>query len=503
MYYIRYLHYINSFQAYNRRGNMISSPVPDFIQEAVAKWNIRKNISVSSVSGMEAGYSYGNPPPLPHVEPIIIESRKTTRNKDFTERVRKGELIVSPCKISKVVIQPAMGLRKGAPSYISTCEIGTTYQGSNVFKGLGLILERHPANNRLYVRDPFREVWYFFNIVFRYTNNVANISELPPNYDWDSILNPDLVMDTQLVQQVTSKVYSLSVDALTALAEAPETVSSVYSALKSVASATVNYKKNLKKLAALTVKNKNLIILALSKEITRLDQMKPSNRREAQKLNKLRTRARQKSARMLRKEAADNVSRLANAWLAYRYAIMPNYYLIKDVVEARQNMGKSFIREQVSKFETLSLPVSTGVTISGTRTIRHRAWCGVRLRVYSPLDELLGVIQTNPFLTAWELVPLSFVVDWFVGVGDALSTLTPPSGLEQQANSYSWKTEQNLTLSWDNGAAYEVSHEQYTMVKNHTTDFVGIFFNVQINWKRMLDSGALLWSSSIRKRLRY
>lgn len=30
---------------------------------------------------------------------------------------------------------------------------------------------------------------------------------------------------------------------------------------------------------------------------------------------------------------------------------------------------------------------------------------------------------TNPLLTAWELVPFSFVADWFVNVGDTIASL--------------------------------------------------------------------------------
>lgn len=44
-----------------------------------------------------------------------------------------------------------------------------------------------------------------------------------------------------------------------------------------------------------------------------------------------------------------------------------------------------------------------------------------------------GVI--NPLTTVWELVPYSFVVDWFVGVGDYLSSLSAFSGLSFLAGS--------------------------------------------------------------------
>lgn len=503
MYYVRYMQYINSFAAYDTRGNKVAAPIPAFISAAFRLWDSRKTISGPSVNSMDMGYNYGNPPSVPVPTPTVIKKRESTRNSAYSRRMRSGEIVVAPCRFTTTTIKPTLGLMAGKPSYIGTVEMTETYGGSNIFESIGLRLSRHPATNVLYVKDPVKDLWYWFNIVYRFTDNIANISVSPPVIDWDLVLSQDYQQDPQLIQQATAKVYSLSVDLLTSLAEAPETVSFIYDALKSVAYAIVNYKKILKDLAALFVKNRKLILEALQKELTDIDQMRPGDRRQARKQNRLRAKARSKCARSLKREAHANISRLANAWLTFRYVIMPNYYLIKDIVEARKNLGKEFVREQVSKSETRPLPVIPGATVTGSLSTRHRAWCGVRLKVYSPLEGLLGVAQVNPFVTAWELVPLSFVVDWFVGVGDALTVLSPPSGLDNQANTYSFKTEDQLTISFPNGSSYEVNREDYRLFVNHTTDFVGLYSNVQINWKRMLDAGALLWSTSLRNRIRY
>jgi hypothetical protein len=39
-------------------------------------------------------------------------------------------------------------------------------------------------------------------------------------------------------------------------------------------------------------------------------------------------------------------------------------------------------------------------------------------------DIMVPKLQFNPFNTAWELVPLSFVVDWFVSIGKMLSAMS-------------------------------------------------------------------------------
>lgn len=59
----------------------------------------------------------------------------------------------------------------------------------------------------------------------------------------------------------------------------------------------------------------------------------------------------------------------------------------------------------------------------------HRSTCSFIARLDSPLTasaEKLGLI--NPALVAWELVPFSFIVDWFLPIGSYLDSLTTFAG---------------------------------------------------------------------------
>jgi hypothetical protein len=59
------------------------------------------------------------------------------------------------------------------------------------------------------------------------------------------------------------------------------------------------------------------------------------------------------------------------------------------------------------------------------------------------IDELtiFGVDQLAESL--WELIPFSFIVDWFANVGDTIAALTPDAGVKQRA---SWVTvRENIT----------------------------------------------------------
>lgn len=75
-----------------------------------------------------------------------------------------------------------------------------------------------------------------------------------------------------------------------------------------------------------------------------------------------------------------------------------------------------------------------------------RAKVGGTVFVTNPnlyLADRLGL--TNPATVAWELVPMSFVVDWFVNVGDFLRSFSELHGVTFIDPYYSWKAEIAMT----------------------------------------------------------
>lgn len=82
---------------------------------------------------------------------------------------------------------------------------------------------------------------------------------------------------------------------------------------------------------------------------------------------------------------------------------------------------------------------------------------------------------SNPLILAWELVPYSFVVDWFVGVGSYLNNLDATIGLQFNSGtktlqsslhgSTSWKT--SKVKSWE-GVCYTNGRQFIREDKNRT-----------------------------------
>lgn len=133
----------------------------------------------------------------------------------------------------------------------------------------------------------------------------------------------------------------------------------------------------------------------------------------------------------------DQVSRrtarkIADSWLEFIYGVVPLY---NDVDEAMKALKQRFFDTIVYDFEgkhkvrqasvtrTNSL-VGGGTVINAVTEVKQsRVELQVELNNELLLSSLGAYGFTNPFSLAWELIPFSFVVDWWINVGDVLASL--------------------------------------------------------------------------------
>jgi len=133
---------------------------------------------------------------------------------------------------------------------------------------------------------------------------------------------------------------------------------------------------------------------------------------------------------------------MANAWLEYRYAWKP---LIMDVQSIAQEAGDlaarrnqrlvaraSQVRTCNSQREALKANVGAGYSADVLGSLSHSVavHAGVIYEISNHNSAQTGVTKLGLQLrdipaTAWELLPYSFVVDWFGNVGDWLQAITP------------------------------------------------------------------------------
>lgn len=121
---------------------------------------------------------------------------------------------------------------------------------------------------------------------------------------------------------------------------------------------------------------------------------------------------------------------LGSQWMRYRYAIMPLVYSYRDILKT-VHRGSNI----TSRKTAVVNPRRTGVTLpSNTQSYYWVETTGnvtIRGSVFQHFDWESGArlagVGINPLVTAWELIPYSFVIDWFVNVGDYIHIATSQS----------------------------------------------------------------------------
>ena len=112
-------------------------------------------------------------------------------------------------------------------------------------------------------------------------------------------------------------------------------------------------------------------------------------------------------------------------------------------------------------------------------------------------------LGNNPLLTAWELVPYSFVVDWFIPIGDFLSQFSASHGLQYVSGTsvtyikYSAnRSYRHYRAAYPNDAQFEnlIGQEYFSVRREvHSSSPIGFpVFENGLGVKRALNALALI-----------
>lgn len=190
--------------------------------------------------------------------------------------------------------------------------------------------------------------------------------------------------------------------------------------------------------------------------------------------------------------AASIVDEITSIWMQFRYAVSPLVYSANDLLELRTGLFGSFQTFRRGESSTRT------VAIDGWSPINYevvdRVFCKYR---YDVKDGRHG-LKLNLLSTAWELTPLSFVVDWVFNVGDYLSALVLPPNVQQTAYQYSRQL-RATTLSSEkvnSTQTIDLNVRYYDATPFNPTKYLSVGIDVSMTWKRWIDAFALSWSKT-------
>lgn len=204
---------------------------------------------------------------------------------------------------------------------------------------------------------------------------------------------------------------------------------------------------------------------------------------------------------------------MSNEWLEYRYGIRP---FVSDIC----NLLRAFEQRQVNRRQTSRSYGGARKKTSVSRTTKQSAIpctysafkereVAVRAGVLYLVDPVytqslfhkLGL--DKPLEAAWDLIPFSFIVDWFFNVGAAISAWTPDIGVQSLAQ---WvvvedKTTYSLAVTDYSPSAGttctigKLGYVDNTTVVTRTPMAPGSSiprFHVNMDWAKAIDLGLII-----------
>lgn len=144
--------------------------------------------------------------------------------------------------------------------------------------------------------------------------------------------------------------------------------------------------------------------------------------------------AARKALGLTKQSGAKLPKRLGSAWLELQWGWRP---LMNDLYNASEAINDAFLRKgftRIRKTTVDSLPVSSISSYQLSGALLGGVEIGMNYQISDASKAGMSALGlTNPLSLAWELLPLSVVVDWFISVGSFLNGLGAHHGLTLQS----------------------------------------------------------------------
>nr|UJQ85694.1 MAG: hypothetical protein 1 [Leviviridae sp.] len=197
-----------------------------------------------------------------------------------------------------------------------------------------------------------------------------------------------------------------------------------------------------------------------------------------------------------------------DAWLEARYAWRP---LILDVQAAYQYLSKpngltprrtfrDFDQDEITGSISNSTTVgSYSYVLNGSLTRIRSTRAGILTEIDLGMSALRDLGFLNPAGVAWELVPYSFVIDWFVNVAGFLQLANPNSGVKVLSSWVTSVCEYSFTASVEcthipTATTKNLNYSGLVVYRTRTPNVSPSFINFDVNLDvyKLVDAIALL-----------
>ena len=431
-------------------------------------------------------------------------------NSPFAQKVKDGKIVVSPYR-SKVNVE--VKLRSGRITD-SGSPVGAYPFGVNLANpvGFSIVGDRWYFNARTFI---FPKRCFPFRVKMErsktrwITPQFYTAKELYRVVSQKETLGPDV----GLVTNTWADNNRLRLDFLTSLAEAPKTLSSILDKMGGLGRCIVDLKKRrvfLTKGHQRTTEKFGMSHNQARARIIADFQFRISEARTphyravlGNRMRKRLTGLEKSYRRELVKANREYATSIASIWLQWRYEILPLAYTANDALDVIADLHSQYITSRGRLQREVAITTQPGWGLSDpVLKIPFLQRVMIKSKL-SPADNYGKTLSTNPFTTAWELLTLSFVVDWFINIGDVIA------GFTGGYSSTSGSTSSNL-FDFSNTVRSSVSPDAFVSysIKFYTREVIdprlcgGLVISPDLNLQRNLDAMALIWGRSKYKILR-
>lgn len=229
-----------------------------------------------------------------------------------------------------------------------------------------------------------------------------------------------------------------------------------------------------------------------------------------------------KPVRYGRMRKRDAVSSLSDTWMSYRYGLRPMLKDVSDIMKGTRQRTSALLAERAGVSRTDTTDGGVGwVTVLGmkfllkfTQTVTTKASAVCLYRENQNISDLeysidaLGLDIWSAPSIAYEMIPLSFVLDWFWNVGTWLKAFQPNFRVMPQGHSVTCtKVVQDdivcikaSTVYGDYGMQVPCPVYPYTMQKrivdrrpNPIVSLLPSFVLKEFKFQRDMDALSLIW----------